>query len=469
MSKFERILSYFPAVYRATENYKLLREVVQLLGHPLEEVDTHLFRIQRAHRLLVAEYVEDIMRLAAFLNLTPFHFEDILTKDGFSYDQKLVLMRDRVQKVAQVHLKGLGTPWAVMQSAAIFLKATIVPEHSGDLLIKHIDKDNFSHRAVIEFTHLPEKPREHIFLHENPFCRKKEPMAERWPPQSWTINNESMSGVAPLSFVIQGMGNRTVMPSLYCPQTRKGILFNGIVPDGSTLLIDKEKGVTLDSMPVDKWLVYFEGAATSFARVDSENFVQEEVQEVTPFSGDLKTIKMPSYRRRRSIPDAPIGRSDWHFNVTEGIYDGRDYDFAVCALPHLPIGTYDGDFNFDDCVFDYKASSGVGMAWDERIPCAFKLLLPTHVPQPQRDEVKLDDETVLVNKTMKQPNYVGRIGDIIPRFRAAGIRVYVDTAKDSWVLGESVIQNQDTTDGKEVNIHATRLRDQKADMLVSLD
>jgi len=464
MPKFERILSFFPAFYRATESYKLLREMVRLMGQPLEEADTHLFRIQRAHRLRVAEHAEDIMRLAALLNLTPFHFEDILTNDAFSYEQKLVLMRDRVQRVAQVHLKGLGTPWAVMQSAAIFLNATIVPEHLGDLLIKHIDKESFSHKAVIEFTHLPEKPRERIYLHENPFCRKKEPLSERWPPQSWAINNESMSGLAPVRFVIQGVANRTVLPSVYCPQTREGILFNGVVPDGSTLLIDEEKGVTLDNMPVDEWLVYFKGGAAGFARADSDNFVQEKAEEAMPFNGDLETITARPYRCRRSIPDAPVGRSDWHFNVTEGIYDGRDYDFAVCALPHLPVGMYDGDFNFDGCVFDYEASSVVGMAWDERIPCALKLLLPSHVPQPQRDEAAPVDET-----TMKQPNYVGRIGNIIPRFRAAGIRVFADTVLDAWILGESVIRDQDAADGEGANFHTTCLRDQKADILVSLE
>lgn len=156
MAKSDRILSFFPAIYGATETGKLLREVASILSQPLEEADTHLFRIQRSHRLKVAENADDIIRLAGVLNLTAFHFEDIVDHKSLDYSQKLSLMRDRVQRVARVHLKGLGTPWAVMESAAIFLNASIVPERPGDPEIKHLDDERFSHKAVVEFPHVRE-------------------------------------------------------------------------------------------------------------------------------------------------------------------------------------------------------------------------------------------------------------------------------------------------------------------------
>ncbi len=71
MAKYTRILSLFPSIYGARDKSKLLRIVAQALAAPLEEADTLLFRIQRAHRVNVAEQADDIVKLAATLNLTP--------------------------------------------------------------------------------------------------------------------------------------------------------------------------------------------------------------------------------------------------------------------------------------------------------------------------------------------------------------------------------------------------------------
>jgi hypothetical protein len=64
---------------------------------------------------------------------------------------------------------------------------------------------------------------------------------------------------------------------------------------------------------------------------------------------------------------------------------------------------------------------------------------------------------------------VSRIGGILPRFKAAGIQAFVDTAKDAWVLGESVIRDADATDGEGVQFHTTLLRGQNADIIIPLD
>ena len=173
MSKADRIVSYFPSFYRATQRTKLLYDVVARLAAPLEEADTLLFRIQRAHRLPVTEHPEDIMRLAAALNLTLFHFADLLADRSLTYEAKLVRMRTRVARISRVHLVGLGTPWAVLEAAATFLDATIIPERPGALLIRHLDDGAFSHVAQLEFSLLPDRPRARLYLHENPLVRRK--------------------------------------------------------------------------------------------------------------------------------------------------------------------------------------------------------------------------------------------------------------------------------------------------------
>lgn len=537
MAKSDRILSFFPAIYGATETGKLLREVASILAKPLEEADTHLFRIQRSHRLKVAENADDIIRLAGVLNLTAFHFEDIVTHRSLDYSQKLSLMRDRVQRVARVHIKGLGTPWAVIESAAIFLNASIIPERPGDPEIKHLDHERFSHKAVVEFPHLREflfslesalqndldmnngvsrelrrefnvrgislssyatvsvkekasvwlvmdqdnqreylirkendslnvyrKPRDRIYLHENPFRRRKIEPAGKWNMNSWAVENQNFTA-SQIRFVIQGVGDHTVMPSIFCPDTEEGILFNGIVPDGQMLVIDETNGCMLDNVPVDDWIVYFRGGLVGFSRCDNSDFTREQGGVSAPFDGDIDSIISRPFREKKPVSTAPVGRSMWYFKVAEGVYDGSDFDFSLYAMNSEPIGVYDEDSGFDESVFDFPACGVVGMAWDERIPCSFKLAIPgvKFQERPPGDPAQQEEDAG------SGINYVSRIGGILPRFKAAGIQAFVDTAKDAWVLGESVIRNADATDGEGVQFHTTLLRGQNADIIIPLD
>jgi hypothetical protein len=178
MPKSDRILGFFPAFMRAKDPAKLFVEVVRALSRPIEEADTLLFRIQRAHRINVAEDIHDIVKLAGILNLDELHFEDLL-KYSASWEEKLDMMRRRIARIARIHLIGLGTPSAVMEAAAVFLNAEIVPENSGDPKIKHVDAEGYAHKVILEFSRLPEKPREPIILYESPLRRQKVDPAER--------------------------------------------------------------------------------------------------------------------------------------------------------------------------------------------------------------------------------------------------------------------------------------------------
>jgi hypothetical protein len=466
MSKADRILDQFPAFYRAADRTKLLAEIVHRLAQPLEEADTHLFRIQRAHRIKVAEHAEDIIRLAAALNLTAFHFEDILADKVLDYDHKLDLIRERVQRVARLHLQGLGTPWAVLEGAAIFLNATIVPDSPDAVLVHHLDAEAFSHRVTVEFGHLPERPRERFYLHENPLRRNKVEPAERWQLNSWAVTSRNV-GATPLKLVIRGVSDHTVLPSIFCPATQEGIFFNGVIPAGSTLVVDRITGALLDDQPVDDWLVHFTGGVFEvpgadgswFEGAQGSDFVIEDHPPGTPFDGDLADVDSRPFRRRAPVPMAQHGSTQWYFKVAEGRYDGNNFDYAVFATNPEPIGVYDGDFAFDGSVFDYPAAGVVGMAWDERIPCAFKLLLPAQLPRPK--------DPVGTPADGPPTNHLSRVDSLMPRFKAAGIRAYVDTAKDAWILGESLIRSAGANKGDGVERHATRLRSSTADILVS--
>jgi hypothetical protein len=116
-------------------------------------------------------------------------------------------------------------------------------------------------------------------------------------------------------------------------------------------------------------------------------------------------------------------------------------------MPTEPVGVYDNDFNFDACVFDIDGGAIVGLAWDERIPCSFKLALPASVPA----------------------NQVSRIGTILPRFKPAGIRAFVDSSKPTWILGQSTIRDESANDGEGVSVHPAMLRTHGTEMLAPLD
>ncbi len=453
MAKYSRVLSFFPSIYGARDKSKLLAMVARALAAPLEEADTLLFRIQRAHRINVAEQADDIVKLAGALNLTAADFDDLLQDDSLTYARKLDFLRARVKRIAQVHLKGVGTPWAVLESAAIYLNATVVPENPGDPLVKHEDAAGYSHRAVFRFDAIDGQPRESAYLHEGLLQRHKIDEVARYPLNSWTAENDSIEPAA-ARIVIQGIGERTVLPSVFCPATQEGVVFNGVVPDSKTLVIDAAEGATLDGNPVDEWVTYFRGGITDFGAYGGANYVTGQEASEAAFEGDTAALETPPYQARRTVPTVGLGSSTWYFNVARGVYDGGSWDFAVCDIPSLPIGACDGDFHYDQSVYYFDPSGATGMAWDERVTCSFKLMLPARIPAaPPKDGAQ-------------PPNYVGRIGTILPRYKAAGVRAYVDHAADAWILGESVLRDSAASSGEGIEFHSTIVRNLAMELLI---
>jgi hypothetical protein len=266
------------------------------------------------------------------------------------------------------------------------------------------------------------------------------------------------------------VGDRTVLPTIRCLETQEGLLFNGIVPDQKTLVIDQVNGATLDGKPVDDWLIYRKGDLSTFPKASSAERDRDSAQRHPPFDGDVEKLKSRSFSRKKPMPTAPIGRSTWQFQVAEGVYDETHADYSVYATPSEPIGLYDGDFNFDACVFDYPASAQAGMAWDERIPCALKVLLPSHLAQPVEKPAETQaDASKPASNGISPINQVSRVGNILTRYKAAGVRVFVDIAPDVWILGTSVIRSPTATEGAGIESQTMRLQHPNAESFVPLD
>ena len=459
MAKYERVLSLLPSIF-ATERTSLLAEVARALGGPIEEADSLLFRIQRAHRLRVAESPVDIVRLAAALNLDAQHFADLLENEVLEREARLALMRRRVERVARLHLEGLGTPWAVVEAAAILLDAEVVttPEHPQRL--HRLDADGYSHVADVEVGDGERRSRSRIYLHENPLRRRTVEPVDRYPLDAWLVSSDNAE-TAPGRFIIRGVGERTVVPSVFCPDTGESIQFHGVVPDGSTLVIDGDDGASLDGRPVDDWISFDTGAFADFDTLGNGRFVVENdgapKSPRMPFGGDMTHLFTPPYRRMKPVPSVAHGTSEWRFGVRQGIYDHCQADFAVYAIPNEPRGRFDEDPGFDGAVFDFLPSGIAGMSWDERIPAAFKLLVPPRLPIPGGDQPQF-----------AAPD-LGRLAAFVERCKAAGVHAFIDTTKPAWIVGESVIRGQGGPEDEGDLLLPTVLRDQEDDLFIPLD
>ena len=62
---------------------------------------------------------------------------------------------------------------------------------------------------------------------------------DRWQLNSWFVNNSDPEP-SPARFVVRGVSDHTVRPSIFCPSTGEGLWFNGVVPERSTLVIDRD-------------------------------------------------------------------------------------------------------------------------------------------------------------------------------------------------------------------------------------
>lgn len=494
MGKAQAVLDLFSTPYGMREPHKLLRHVVEALAHPLEEADSHLFRIQRAHRIRVAEDTEDILLLAAALNLTEIHFSDLLTDEEIEHDERLRLMRRRVRRVARLHLQGSGTPWAIVEGTSIFLDATVIPPTEGERRMRPIDAERFSHRAEVESDRGSSTKRALLDLHENPRRRRRIEPAARWPRLEWRVRNESV-GPGSTRILVRGVGERTVRPAVICPDSGQGILFHGIIPDGATLVLDAA-GVRLDGTPVDEWTTFFDGGIHDYSDLDEATAVTERPASASkPLDLERRAVAGSPIRRPRPVPAVPVGASRWFLQVAEGVFGGSEFDCAVFDTPDVPVGIFDGDppqpavGRYGEAVFYYPPSAVAGMAWDERIPCAFKLSLPrgfTSVPGEEAlppawelgagiirsFETEAEESGGATTLLAPDPRAWGdrrvasRISTLLTRFKAAGIRSFVEPAQPSWTLGSGVMSSTEARWGGGNALDSTHLADPYRDTLV---
>ncbi len=462
MPKSSRILRLFPSIL-AGERVSLLGSVVAALAAPLEEADTLLFRIQRAHRVKVAELAGDLIQLARALNLQEQHFADLLTAEELPYGATLGAVRRRIERVARLHLSGLGTPWAIVEAAAIMLDAELVRDTPNASGLRRLDAAGYSYVATADLGASRASRTTRIYLHENPLRPRTVPAADRYPLDEWLVSGENVEP-APARITIVGIGDRAVLPTVFSPSTGEGIRFYGVIPAGSRLTIDAEDGARLDGMPIDDWVSFDVGGRDDFARYDVDPYIVEHDGPRDPYDARSTRLFTPPYRRVKPVPQVPPGPTEWRFGVAEGVYESSSADFCVYALPNEPRAIFDEGPGCDQAVFDFSPSASVSMLWHERMPCAFKLLVPKDIParMPAQSEAAAKEQG-------SQAVDLEPVAAFVARCKAAGVRAFVDTARSQWVLGESVVRPADASSGTGIETTATILRLDGADLLIPID
>jgi hypothetical protein len=465
MPKSARILGLFPSTI-ATESFSTLATVVSALAAPIEEADTLLFRIQRAHRIRVAPQTDDVLLLANALNLQQQHFGDLLADEDIGYERLLAAMKRRIERVARLHLGGLGTPRAVVDAAAIMLDAELVQAADAPRL-RRLDADAHSHVADIDFgdgrSGGPQRSR--IYLHENPLRPRAVPSTPRTPLDAWLVSGDNVSA-SPARIVIDGIDDRAVLPTVFCPNTGEGVTFYGIIPAGSRLVIDAEDGARLDGRPVDDWVSFDAGGRDDYALYDADTYILEHDGPRDPFDGDMSRLFTAPYRRVKPVPSIPPGTTEWVFAVEEGTYDQSAADYAVYALPSEPRAVFDQDPGYDESVYDFAASASVAMTWYERMPCAFKLLVPPQTPAYEPDHAPTAEGKTAARYLATD---LGRISAFVTRCKAAGVRAFIDTIRPEWILGESIVRAPDATSGPGIDTAPTTVRLEGSDLIIPVD
>src|SRR3989442_8468310 len=133
-----KILSRFPSFMRAEGREKSLGDIAGVLGYDLDEAERLMTRIQRAHRLTLAEEERDVFQLAALVGVQR---ADLLIlrkfyeKGFFALDQEteekayaayLTKLKESVQRIVRIMLQGCGTIWALVEGTSVLINAKTV-------------------------------------------------------------------------------------------------------------------------------------------------------------------------------------------------------------------------------------------------------------------------------------------------------------------------------------------------------
>jgi len=448
-----KIANRFPAFMRAGETGKILGEYCRALGDILDESEGMFGKIQRSHRLKIADEERDILQLAALLGferadfvlLSRLYDKGFLAEDAgdgsetasFADYKKNYLdrLRDTVERMARLMLDGCGTIWALLEGTAILAGGQTVFADNKSPTIEHPDQDltpgGFIHRVAIRYQTFAEGDTEKlttkdgfIYLVENPLRDQETKDRERKHLGRLKVDRRGFFKVKTAAQVT-GVKERCVKPLVINLSTESGVGFRGVVPEGKKLLISADGRGYLDGSEVTDQCFSVSGSffdnGTTFS---SAHFVKTKPPGSLERNFPRPTI--PPVEQIDAL-ELPLGKSDLRFSVEEASFDASAFDESVFTMKRPPA----------------KTSVSIQLQWREREPFAVTMLIPADL-QALESELLTEEEDLL--------KFI-RAG--LERFRAAGVKVNVEYFHEKWILGTSVIRDEDAEAGEGVDFNAT--------------
>ncbi len=462
-----KILSRFPTFMLAPRPDKVIADVAGALGRDLDEAERIMTRIQRAHRIQVADEAVDVLGLGALLDLQAADFFILgrLHASGFFADQVAEAaggqplaaqdreqqafdlfvgeLKDSMTRTIRVLFEGCGTLWALLEGTAILIDADRLSDQGqvdpGARIIEHLDaglpQGGFVHRiGVRHHVVTNDQPKEldgSIYLVENPIVDRQTEDADRRERERFPVKRGGFFD-DPVSIQITGVGARTVKPMVINLATHEGVGFSGALSDGQKLVFTMDGTALLDGLDATAQAFFFRGA----------------LADGSPFDGtaplDVAVVSEPAHAMDRNFPRPAVtplaalpvpmlmlGESMWRFSVEEGAFDASAFDLAVYQLPSDP-----------GQLAALPPSGKVQLSWKENEPFAASVLIPA--------ELKSVVDSGLVDGDL--PTLV-RAG--LERFRTAGVRVDVQYFDKDWILAKSVLKDLGSPPGPGVDFDAT--------------
>jgi hypothetical protein len=456
-----KILDRFPSFMLAPSPDKVLASIAVALGGDLDECERLASRIQRSHRLAVADEAGDVLRLAALAALHPADFfilaalqrgglfaklaeqanADALAagdpaaepsplpadvREQRGYDAYVDALREAVARTVAVLMDGCGTVRALLAGTAVLLDADpLVP--GGE--IEAVDTDplrgGFVHRMGISHHVVtdgePGTSEGGLVLVENPLVdRATDDVLRGQRERFLVVRGGFYSG--PATIQITGTGRRTVGPMMINNATHEGVSYAGALEDGQTLTFTTDGKALLDGVDVTARACYFRGALADDPQPAARRGGQSELPswhrrsaDVSPLGGLDRSLPGEPVTPLDDLPviELPIGESQWRFSVREGAFDAARFDEAVHPLPTAG----------DPAQPASAAASGrVKLSWTEHDPFAVTVLIPPQLASLEQAGLVDGDLPTLVRAGLE-------------RFRAAGIRLDVRYASPDWILG----------------------------------
>ena len=372
MSKRDVILSRFPDFVEAQNPRKLLYQVVAALAQPLEQLDRQLAEMMWSHWVNRSLAVQDLERIAALVGIHRF--------DGEPRER----FRRRLKALVRVMFSGATTPAAVLQVAAATLDLDI---WDGD------------GRPRLAPGPAPATTQAWAAGYPEPLLLVETPWKDGASDPVLTVNGQllrfSQNDFEPVTptMVVVGVGDRTVQPVITDLSTGWVIGYLGTVPAGQRLEITPDGHGTLDGADVSRGLFSHHGGfydRDSFDQ-DRTRFVLRQPQGVFDGGG----LGQPGFvfaadSGQVTVPQLPVGKSDWHASATVGRFGRTAYDRSVWSAldPDLyPQGKF-GKTGWDGAIFQLEPSLQLEMSWQERERTTFELRVPWSLVKygPQRIE-----------------------------------------------------------------------------------